>query len=73
MDEGRERREAGTADAEFIPEIARERLGGDGTALDRVMAELADECATAGDHQWLDPDTRTLCTHCGAAWGPRSN
>lgn len=73
MDEGRERRESGTADAVFIPTVAIERLGSDGTALDRVMAELAEECAASGDHQWLDPETRALCTHCGAAWGPRPN
>lgn len=61
----RELRKRGTEDARFIPaDVALDY------SIDAAMAQRADECELRG-HTWLDPDTRTVCRHCGAGWESR--
>ncbi len=57
-----EQRKRGTEDETFIPSavVLDESVGA-------VMAARADECEQRG-HTWHDPNTRALCTYCGAAW-----
>ena len=69
MDERRERRERGTADAILVPLEFIKRVYGDAAEIEYQLQARAGECAAAG-HQWFDPKTRVVCLHCGSAWRP---
>jgi hypothetical protein len=72
MDERRERRERGTADATLVPLDFLQSVYGHLPEIELHLEERAQTCAATG-HTWFDPKTRIVCLHCGSVWVPEQD